>query len=58
VELMLGLLYARYLHQDDRAKSHLQAVAGRVHGGRELELAREELAAIEARAPAAPSGPR
>ena len=50
VELMLGLLYARYLHQDDRAKAHLSAVVGRVHGGRELDLAREELAAIDARA--------
>ena len=57
VELMLGLLYSRYLHQYDRARSHLQAVAGRVHGGRELDLARDELAAIAALGPAAsPAG--
>ncbi len=48
IELMLGVLYARYLQQYDKAKTHLNAVAGRVHGGRELEMAREELAAIEA----------
>ena len=53
IELMLGVLYSRYLHQYDKAKTHLSAVAGRVHGGRELDLAREELAAIEAVPPTA-----
>ena len=53
VELMLGLLYSRYLRQDDRARGHLTAVAERVHGGRELELAREELAVLDARQPPA-----
>ena len=57
VELMLGLLYSRYLHQYDKAKSHLQAVVGRVHGGRELELAKEELAAIEAHPAPSPGVP-
>ncbi len=51
IELMLGLLYARRLHQYDRAKQHLTAVAGRLHGGRELDVAREELAAIDAAMP-------
>ena len=46
VELMLGLLYSRHLHQAERARAHLQAVADRSHGGRELEMAREELAAL------------
>jgi membrane associated rhomboid family serine protease len=48
IELLLGLLYSRYLKQYDRAQAHLRAVAGRVHGGRELELANAELAVVDA----------
>ncbi len=48
IELMLGLLYSRYLGQYDKARLHLRAVAGRLHGGRELDMARDELAVVEA----------
>ena len=44
VELMLGLIYARYLEQYDRAKEYLLRAMARLHGDRELKLAREELA--------------
>jgi membrane associated rhomboid family serine protease len=47
VELMVGLIYARYLQQYDRAKQHLSKAIDRMHGGRELDLAREELAQVE-----------
>jgi membrane associated rhomboid family serine protease len=53
IELMLGLLYARYLHNGEKARIHLAAVAGRTHEGRELEMAREELAALGAAEPVA-----
>ena len=43
-ELMLGLIYARYLGQPDRARDYLTRAASKYHAGRELELAREELA--------------
>jgi membrane associated rhomboid family serine protease len=46
VELMLGLIYARYLNQPDRARSYLSRAAAKYHEGRELELAREELAKL------------
>ena len=54
IELMLGVLYARYLHNYDKARAHLTAVAGRSHGGRELDMARDELAAIDAAQAATP----
>jgi membrane associated rhomboid family serine protease len=57
IELMLGLLYSRYLHQYDKARTHLQAVAGRLHGGRELDMAKDELAAMDA-ATGTPSAPQ
>ena len=47
VELMLGLIYARYLERDDRAKEYLLRAMARLHGERELSLAREELQRIE-----------
>lgn len=43
VELMLGLIYARYLNQPAKAKDYLQRAVTKYHGGRELELAKEEL---------------
>jgi outer membrane protein assembly factor BamD (BamD/ComL family) len=48
VELMLGLIYARYLSRDDRAKEYLLRAMARLHGDRELDLARTELKRIEA----------
>jgi membrane associated rhomboid family serine protease len=47
VELMLGLIYARYLSRDDRAKEYLLRAMARLHGERELSLARTELKRIE-----------
>ncbi len=47
VELMLGLIYARYLENYDRAKLFLVRAVARLRGERELELARDELHRIE-----------
>ena len=47
VELMLGLIYARYLEKYDRAKEYLIRAMARLHGDRELALARGELKRIE-----------
>jgi tetratricopeptide (TPR) repeat protein len=47
VELMLGLIYARYLQQYDRAKGYLVKAMSRLHGDRELAMARAELLRIE-----------
>jgi membrane associated rhomboid family serine protease len=55
VELMLGLIYARYLGQAERAREYLTLAASKYHAGRELELAREELARLGP-SPMAPRG--
>jgi membrane associated rhomboid family serine protease len=47
VELMLGLIYARYLQQYDRAKGYLVKAIARLHGERELTMAKSELRRIE-----------
>ena len=47
VELMLGLIYARYLRKYDRAKELLLRASARLHGEREVEMARAELRRIE-----------
>jgi membrane associated rhomboid family serine protease len=47
VELMLGLIYARYLEKYDRAKEYLIRAMARLHGDREIRLARNELDRIE-----------
>jgi membrane associated rhomboid family serine protease len=47
IELMLGLIYARYLQQYDRAKGYLVKAMSRLHGDRELAMARQELLRIE-----------
>ncbi|HSV16126.1 MAG TPA: hypothetical protein VLI90_17830, partial [Tepidisphaeraceae bacterium] len=47
VELMVGLIYARYLNKFEQAKHHLSKAVARLHGGRELELAQEELSRVE-----------
>jgi membrane associated rhomboid family serine protease len=51
VELMVGLIYARYLNQPDRARDYLSRAASKYHAGRELEMAREALAALPRGAP-------
>jgi membrane associated rhomboid family serine protease len=48
VELMLGLIYTRYLSQYERAKEMLTRAAGRLqHNERQSALARDELAHID-----------
>jgi outer membrane protein assembly factor BamD (BamD/ComL family) len=47
VRLMLGLIYARYLRQYDRAAAHLREALQRIHSGPGADLARQELARIE-----------
>jgi membrane associated rhomboid family serine protease len=52
VQLMLGLICARYLKQYDRAKALLSAALRQLHGEREISMARSELDRIEPLAPA------
>ncbi len=52
VELMLGLIFARYLAQYERAREYLTRAIGKLHGDRELALAKEELSRIEPLIPA------
>jgi membrane associated rhomboid family serine protease len=47
IELMLGLVYSRYLEQYDRAKHYLQRAMLRLHDENALRMAREELTRIE-----------
>lgn len=47
VELMLGIIYARYLNRYPSAKEYLLRAMARLHGERELTMARSELARIE-----------
>lgn len=47
VELMLGLIYARYLNQYSRAKQCLIHAVARLHSEREIDLAKSELLRIE-----------
>ncbi len=47
VELMLGIIYARYLSKYNRAKEHLLLAVARLHDPRQIELAKAELARIE-----------
>ena len=57
VELMLGLIYARYLKRNDRARECLLRATARLHGERELEMARAELARIDSPVDAPPATP-
>ncbi|RKY24269.1 MAG: hypothetical protein DRP62_04100 [Planctomycetota bacterium] len=43
VELMLGLLYARYLHQPESAIKHLQAAAKKLSDPGQLKMCQDEL---------------
>ena len=47
LELMLGLIYSRYLGQYDRARTYLQRALQRLHEPNAIALARDELARIE-----------
>ncbi len=46
VELILGLIYARYLNQPARVREYLTRAVSKYHSGRELDLAREALAGL------------
>jgi membrane associated rhomboid family serine protease len=50
VELMLGLIYARYLSQYDRARQYLNRALKHLHGHKEIELAKSELEHIDSQA--------
>jgi membrane associated rhomboid family serine protease len=47
VELMLGILYARYLNKPDQAKDHLQKAADKLSDPSQMKLCREELARLQ-----------
>jgi membrane associated rhomboid family serine protease len=51
VELMLGLIYARYLNRYDRARHFLTRALTRLHGPKEIALATSELEHLAAIAP-------
>lgn len=51
IELMLGLVYARYLGQYDKARHYLQRAILRLHEPTALAMARDELAHIASIAP-------
>jgi len=48
VELMLGILYSRYLHDRDRAIQHLQKAAERLVDPGQVQMCRDELAQLGA----------
>lgn len=43
VQLMLGLLYSRYLHRPDAARDYLTAALERLHTPTQVQMARDEL---------------
>jgi len=49
VRLMLGLIYSRYLHQDERAESYLTRAISELRDERKLSMARTELEQIRRR---------
>jgi membrane associated rhomboid family serine protease len=53
VELMLGMIYARYLNQYERARQLLLRALARLHTERQIQWARAELARIEPLIPSA-----
>lgn len=48
VELMLGILYARYLHRPEEAVMHLQRAAERLSDPGQVQLCQDELARLRA----------
>jgi membrane associated rhomboid family serine protease len=52
VQLMLGLIYGRYLGRPDRAREHLNRALARLHREREVGMARAELSRLGAPASA------
>jgi outer membrane protein assembly factor BamD (BamD/ComL family) len=52
VQLMLGILYARYLNRPEKAREHLSTALPRLNDSRQQELARDELTKLGGPAPA------
>jgi outer membrane protein assembly factor BamD (BamD/ComL family) len=50
VQLMLGLIYARYMNHSERARELLLRALARLHNDREVQLARSELERLTASA--------
>ena len=50
IQLILGLLYARYLSKPERARELLTKALEKLHGEREVAIAREELANLSSTA--------
>ena len=46
IELMLGLLYSRYLNQPQLARKHLEAAAGKLTDAGQLKMCQEEIAKL------------
>jgi outer membrane protein assembly factor BamD (BamD/ComL family) len=46
VQLMLGLIYARYLGRPERAREHLNRAMARLHRKRDLDMAQAELSRL------------
>lgn len=49
IELMLGLIYSRYLHQYEQAEEFLRAAAGHLRDSRKVRQAEEEIQALRER---------
>ena len=49
VELMLGILYARYLNQPEKAIKHLQAAAEKLSDPNQLKMCKDELERLQKR---------
>lgn len=47
VQLMLGILYSRYLHQQEQAIKHLQAAVEKLTDAGQLKMCRDELAKLQ-----------
>ena len=47
IELMLGVLYSRYLNQPAAAIKHLQAAADKLTDPGQLKMCRDELAGLQ-----------
>lgn len=47
IELMLGILYSRYLNRPDAAAKHLQAAADKLTDPGQLKMCRDELAGLQ-----------
>ena len=47
IELMLGLIYGRYLRENDKAIGYLRRAIDGLHDDRKLAMARTELETLE-----------